>query len=187
MPGMGAGSVCSCRSVRVSRSWRSAVVNLHWNGPGGAVVPCHPHRARPCRTYRSIPRGSVGKSGFITTDGRCGRGKGSQGLEVGARAGAETRCVRLEVSLSGRAPTRDRRHLLTADRVARDLRIAALATKAVPCHCVPPVSASVAPHGWRFQPDPRWWIEHVEIDWTVGGEREATGQVVKLGDVGMSA
>ncbi|MCO5995744.1 ATP-binding protein [Actinoallomurus rhizosphaericola] len=47
----------------------------------------------------------------------------------------------------------------------------------------------------RFQPDIRRWIEHVEVDWTVGAERlrvsfdardgEAKGQVVKLGDVGM--
>ncbi|WUH97762.1 ATP-binding protein [Spirillospora sp. NBC_00431] len=46
----------------------------------------------------------------------------------------------------------------------------------------------------RFQPDIRRWIEHVEVDWTVGTEQlrvsfdaadgEATGQVVKLGDVG---
>ncbi|MFG2015666.1 ATP-binding protein [Actinomadura geliboluensis] len=46
----------------------------------------------------------------------------------------------------------------------------------------------------RFQPDIRRWIEHVEVDWTVGAERlqvsfdakagEAKGQVVKLGDVG---
>jgi hypothetical protein len=43
----------------------------------------------------------------------------------------------------------------------------------------------------RFQPDVRRWIEHVEVDWTVGAERlrvsfdakdgEAKGQVVLLG------
>jgi hypothetical protein len=46
----------------------------------------------------------------------------------------------------------------------------------------------------RFQPDIRRWIEHVEVDWTVGAERlrvsfdakhgEAKEQVIKLGDVG---
>ncbi|RLP93471.1 ATP-binding protein [Micromonospora sp. CV4] len=46
----------------------------------------------------------------------------------------------------------------------------------------------------RFQPDIKQWIQHVEVDWTVGPERlqvafdardgHAAGQVVKLGDVG---
>ncbi|MFK3980565.1 ATP-binding protein [Micromonospora sp. NPDC050397] len=46
----------------------------------------------------------------------------------------------------------------------------------------------------RFQPDIKLWIEHVEVDWTVGPERlrvtfdardgKAAGQVLKLGDVG---
>ncbi|WP_030489549.1 ATP-binding protein [Micromonospora chokoriensis] len=47
----------------------------------------------------------------------------------------------------------------------------------------------------RFQDDIKQWIQHVEVDWTVGPERlqvtfdsrdgHATGQVVKLGDVGV--
>jgi hypothetical protein len=46
----------------------------------------------------------------------------------------------------------------------------------------------------RFQPDVKRWIEHVEVDWTIGAERiqvsfdaqdgAAKGQIVKLGDVG---
>ncbi|SCF19238.1 ATP-binding protein [Micromonospora saelicesensis] len=46
----------------------------------------------------------------------------------------------------------------------------------------------------RFQDDIKQWIQHVEVDWTVGPERlqvtfdsrdgHAAGQVVKLGDVG---
>lgn len=46
----------------------------------------------------------------------------------------------------------------------------------------------------RFQPDVQSWIEHVEVDWTVGAERlrvsfdavdgRATGAVTKLGEVG---
>jgi hypothetical protein len=43
----------------------------------------------------------------------------------------------------------------------------------------------------RFQVDIRKWIQHVEVDWTVGPERlrvafdtRRTGQVLKLGDVG---